>query len=183
GEFSARIGTRDMPAGRLEIDAHYRPSASFHNETRSQPLVLTLYEPEPPPFYAFALPALATVASFGAWRLLRGLAARPRPGAAAPAPRRRRWRAHGGAAARAPDHRFPDRGRGARCAHGRADRAGHGGARRIREPGPERSVRADRRSGAARDRGRRAGLRARVVLGRPPAPRAAARHRGPAAAG
>jgi len=85
GEFSARIGTRDMPAGRLEIDAHYRPSASFHNETRSQPLVLTLYEPEPPPFYAFALPALATVASFGAWRLLRGLAARPRPGARAPA--------------------------------------------------------------------------------------------------
>src|SRR5207245_8067096 len=73
GRFAAQVPTRGLPTGRIELDAVYRPTVSWHAETRSPPLTLELVPPTPPPLWAFALPALVTAIGFGGARLWREL--------------------------------------------------------------------------------------------------------------
>jgi hypothetical protein len=87
GRFAINLPTRRLPAGRLEIDAAFRPSASWHAPAQSAPLRLELDEPRSPPLWAFALPALVTLLGLLGWRGGRMLASRPRhPARRRPAP-------------------------------------------------------------------------------------------------
>jgi hypothetical protein len=77
GDFETELETGKLAAGRLQIDARFRPTAPWHAQTTSAALTINLVAPAPPPIAAFLVPpilgaVIALVWRFGRkWRLFR----------------------------------------------------------------------------------------------------------------